>query len=202
MREDSHDHKKCHWNKDISAFDGHEFIFWNLNKKKIIYSFVMMHFLWYMRQSFGMQQIFYKWYIFLKNSSSSYEYVNFGSAKNANCYPKPSNQCQIHGQIFTCNDRKTWKFQWHHHHFEVSFSFQNSLSITFYRNNNPCLAHSVSKVHFLYKNYKFLNSLKNGQFLYLFQNWLFLAVKNSKCIWIFAPKLVKNCHFMLLFGQF
>ena len=105
--------------------------FWNLNKKKIIYSFVMMHFLWYMRQSFGMQQIFYKWYIFLKNSSSSYEYVNFGSAKNANCYPKPSNQCQIHGQIFTCNDRKTWKFQWHHHHHhEVSFSFQNSLSIT------------------------------------------------------------------------
>ena len=133
MREDSHDHKKCHWNKDISAFDGHEFIFWNLNKKKIIYSFVMMHFfmshaskLWY---ATNILQVIH----FLKNSSSSYEYVNFGSAKNANCYPKPSNQCQIHGQIFTCNDRKTWKFQWHHHHhhFEVSFSFQNSLSITF-----------------------------------------------------------------------
>ena len=30
--------------------------------------------------------------------------------------------------------------------------------------------HSVSKVHFLFKNYKFLKSLKNGQFLFLCKN--------------------------------
>ena len=63
--------------------------------------------------------------------------------------------------------------------------------------------HNVSKFHFWSKNYKIFKSLKIGQFLFLCQNWLFLAVKNSKCIWIFAPKLVKNCHFMvLIWGNF
>ena len=30
--------------------------------------------------------------------------------------------------------------------------------------------HSVSKVQFLFKKYKFLKSLKNGQFLFVYQN--------------------------------
>ena len=48
--------------------------------------------------------------------------------------------------------------------------------------------HSVSKFHFLAKNYKFSKSLQNGQFLFLCQNWLFLAVKKNR-LWIFTPKL-------------
>ena len=35
---------------------------------------------------------------------------------------------------------------------------------------NSTLLHSVLKVHFLYKNYKFLKSLNNGQFLFLCQS--------------------------------
>ncbi len=61
-------------------------------------------------------------------------------------------------------------------------------------------SHSDVKGPFLFKNYKFLKSLKNCQFLFLFQNWRFLAVKNSE-IWIFAPKLVKNLSFHV-FRQF
>ena len=64
------------------------------------------------------------------------------------------------------------------------------------------LFHSVSNVHFLSKNYKFLESLKNGQFLFLCQSWLFSSGKKIRNISIFAPKLVKNCHFTVLFGQF
>ena len=48
------------------------------------------------------------------------------------------------------------------------------------------------------KNYNFLKSLKNNQFLCLRQNWLSLALK-IRIIWIFAPKLVQNCNFIGLF---
>ena len=53
------------------------------------------------------------------------------------------------------------------------------ISKTFYRILPSAFSsHSVSKVHFLFKNYKFLKSLENGQFLFLCQkNCLFLAVK-------------------------
>ena len=54
--------------------------------------------------------------------------------------------------------------------------------------------HSVSKVQFLFKNYKFLKSLKNGQFLFVYQNWLFLAVKIRNS-WIFAPKIGQKMPF-------
>ena len=55
--------------------------------------------------------------------------------------------------------------------------------------------HSVSKVQFLFKKYEILKSLKNGQFLFVYQNWLFLAVKIRNS-WIFAPKIGQKCHFM------
>ena len=52
---------------------------------------------------------------------------------------------------------------------------------------------------YLAKHCKFLQSLQNDQFLFLSQNWLILTVKKRN-IWIFAPKLVQNCHFMVLLG--
>ena len=57
----------------------------------------------------------------------------------------------------------------------------------------------MSKFHFLSKKYKILKSFENSQFLFLCQYWRFLAVK-IRNIWIFAPKLVKHCRFMVLFG--
>ena len=44
------------------------------------------------------------------------------------------------------------------------------------------------------------SKLENGQYLFLSQNGLFLAVKNRK-IWIFAPKLAKKCDFMVFWGS-
>ena len=50
---------------------------------------------------------------------------------------------------------------------------------------NSQVSHSVSKVHFLSKNYKFLNILK----VFIFVS------KLTTYIWIFDPKLVKKLSF-------
>ena len=63
------------------------------------------------------------------------------------------------------------------------------------------LYHSVSKFHFLFKNYKFLKSLENGQFLFLCQKLSISSGEIFKKKSIFAPKLVKNCHFMIFLGS-
>ena len=86
---------------------------------------------------------------------------------------------------------------WYTIHQTSNFQTLGSLLLdTYYK-----ACHSVSKLHFLSKNYKSLKNLKNGQFLFLSQNWLFLAVK-IRNIWFFVPKLVKNCHFVVYFCQF
>ena len=62
---------------------------------------------------------------------------------------------------------------WYTIHQTSNFQTLGSLLLdTYYK-----ACHSVSKLHFLFKNYKSLKSLKNGQLLFLSQNWLFLAVK-------------------------
>ena len=57
--------------------------------------------------------------------------------------------------------------------------------------------HSVSKVHFWSKKYKFLISLKNGQFLFLCQKWLFSKYLN------FRAKIGQKLSFYgFIFGNF
>ena len=64
------------------------------------------------------------------------------------------------------------------------------------------LYHSVSKFHFLFKNYKFLKSLKNGQFLFLCQKLsissgeIFKKIQFSRQNW---SKIVISWFF---WGQF
>ena len=61
--------------------------------------------------------------------------------------------------------------------------------------NAKRFSHCV-KGPFLVQKLQILEKLEKWSIFILCQNWIFLAVKNRN-IWIFAPKLVNNCHFMI-----
>ena len=93
-------------------------------------------------------------------------------AKNSAQTYFPFRRWQLTQQLTTCrstpNNNKNWgRRKTFIHYFFISL-----------KRSKP--SHSVSKFHFWSKNYKSWKNLKNFQFLFLCQNWLFLAVKNTK----------------------
>ena len=93
-------------------------------------------------------------------------------AKNSAQTYFPFRRWQLTQQLTTCrstpNNNKNWgRRKTFNHYFFISL-----------KRSKP--SHSVSKFHFWSRNYKFWKSLKNHQFLFLCQNWLFLAGKTWK----------------------